>query len=520
MTPAPQVLQSARHQHYTRPGARTSGGASSSSSKSRSGRSSPCIEISPFGPSMFLNWQDKHGAFRHLVVAIASTHELLLHVDSIRLDVFALTQCNKATELLRARSDWQPSYLVVSCILMVAYSLLRCDYAHADLGVENGLKIPLCEAICKNSCCASAEAGGGYKTILTRLGKSHGFKLWTPDISHQFEKSTASQSCMTIETDHVRGPFTSTGQILKAYKDIMIQVVARLMRNLARGAYIPQHSPVAQEAIRQLAMFAYYWEKMYSELPEGAEAERLELKHLRIGLDYAYVLFFSKIISPRERTFDAYSSIVDHALDLAEDVMAAYQDGRPVVYVDRVVNGPLFSMAMCSRCPKHKERAMRMLRAQSGSPDGLDHWLRGIIIDLLVQAENREWGERELHAYLPKDRITFSDMSCHEQTIRMDSAVVGPTTEYFDFIETEADWEPWFGPGITSSMVHDACQGIMAAYRTYGKPRPTEAPCGYVREMRYKGRPVQVLWDEDWRPEGVSEESSDDDCEGITDDSD
>ncbi|KAK4500934.1 hypothetical protein PRZ48_009126 [Zasmidium cellare] len=374
----------------------------------------------------------------------------------------------------------------------MAYSLLRCDYAHADLGVEHGLKIPLCAAICKNTCCASEEAGNGYKRILTRLGKSHGFKLWTPDISHQFEKSKVSSSCMEIETDIVRGPFTSTAQVLKTYKDIMIQ------------------TPVAQETIRQLAMFAFYWDKVYNELPEEADNQRLELKQLRIGLNYASVLFFCKVIGPREQTMDAYSSLVNSSLDLAEEVMAAYHEGKPVPYMDRVVNGSLFSMAMCSRDPQHKERVMGILRGQYASPDGLDHWLRSYIIQLLVQGEDKVWAKEDLNAYLPRERITFCDMSCHEQTIRVDYAVIGPTTEWFDFVEMEVEWEPWFGSQVTSGMVHNTCQGIMAAYRTYGKPRPAEAPFGYVREMRHKGRPVQVLWEETWQPE-------DEDCEGEDD---
>lgn len=446
---------------------------------------------------------DKYVAFRHLVVAIASTHELLLHADPRKLDIFALTQCNKAMEMLRAKSDWQPAYLIVSCILMVAYSLLRCDYAHADLGVENGLKIPLAASICRNTCCASEEAGNRYKHILTRLGRSHGFKLWTPDMCHQFEKSTANQTCMLAETDHVHGPFTSTAQVLKTYKDIMGQLVARLMRNLARGAYIDPQSPVAQDTIRQLAMFAFYWDKMYNELPEDADTQRLELKQLRIGLNYAFVLLFTKVISPLERTFDAYPHLVDQSLDLAEELLAAYQDGQLVVYMDKVVNGPIFSMAMCSADATLKQRAMSILRGQIGSPDGLDHWLRACVIELLVQAEDRVWGQRDLEGFLPREMITFRDISCHGHNIRIDYAIVGPSSESFDHVEMEVDWEPCFGSGITSKMVHDSCQGIMAAYRTYGKPRPAEASCGYVREMQYKGRPVRVLWEESWRPETV-----------------
>lgn len=443
---------------------------------------------------------DKFVAFRHLVVAIASTHELLLHAEPRKLDVFALTQCNKAMGMLRAKSDWQPAYLVVSCILMVAYSLLRCDYTHADLGVENGLKIPLGASVCKNTCCASEEAGNGYKHILMRLGRSHGFKLWTPDISHQFEKSTANHTCMSIETDHVHGPFTSTAQVLKTYKDVMVELVARLMRNLARGAYIEPQSPIAQDIIRQLAMFAFYWDKMYNELPEVANSQRLELKQLRIGLNYAYVLFFTKVISPRERTFDAYPHLVDHSLNLGEELLAAYQNGQPVVYMDKVVNGPLFSMAMCSADLTHKQRAINILRGQTGSPDGLDHWLRACVIQLLMQAEHKVWAQRDLEAFLPRERITFCDISCDEHTIRVDYVVVGPLSESFDHVEMHVAWEPCFGPEITSKMVHASCQGIMAAYRTYGKPRPAEAPSGYVRKMQYKGRPVRVLWEECWRP--------------------
>ena len=80
-------------------------------------------------------------ALRDLVVSIAMTHELLYHTDTSSLDTYALTQCNKAVAMLRNSEHLHPAILLVSCILVSAFSLLRCDHSHAELSIESGMKI-------------------------------------------------------------------------------------------------------------------------------------------------------------------------------------------------------------------------------------------------------------------------------------------------------------------------------------------------------------------------------------------
>lgn len=79
--------------------------------------------------------------FRHLVVAIAATHESLFHNDCNQLNIFVLTQCNKAIQHLQSLRSSKLSLIVVSCILVSAYNLLRCDFVSADKSIESGLEM-------------------------------------------------------------------------------------------------------------------------------------------------------------------------------------------------------------------------------------------------------------------------------------------------------------------------------------------------------------------------------------------
>ena len=129
---------------------------------------------------------------------------------------------------------------------------------------------------------------------------------------------------------------------------------------------------------------------------------------------------------------------------------------------------------------------------------------RGLVFDAsnFFAAGGGQPGDRGVATFSDGSRIEIVD-TVHgpdKRSIVLLSAEGTPLPEPGSQVRLEIDWERSFGSDVTSEMVHNGLQGIMAAYRLYGKPRPSDAPLGYVREMRYKGRPVSVRWEESWQP--------------------
>ena len=90
----------------------------------------------------FITLQRDRVFWKEIVPCLFETHELLFDKDADRLNVFALKQCNKATEVLQSSlSDFGSSFLLVSCILVSVYNLLRGDFVSADMSIECGLRM-------------------------------------------------------------------------------------------------------------------------------------------------------------------------------------------------------------------------------------------------------------------------------------------------------------------------------------------------------------------------------------------
>lgn len=436
-------------------------------------------------------------ALRHLVVAIASTHELLSTTDAESLNVFALQHCTRATQLLLASNDLSLSLLLASCILVSAYHLLRGDMTSADLSIESGVKM--------GNKAADGTLASSLRVILARLGKQHAFKLWAPDVVCRFDKSALTAGPLVLEVDDcINGPFTNLAQILAAFKWISLEVVAAISRNLAMGAYVDPDSALAREVSRQLGSFAHYWDIYAAACAD--DDERLELLQLRIGLYNISILFHAKLIGPGDLSFDAFCPDYEQMLALAEEVISARHSGQTVVYVERMVNGALFTMGMLCRDPVLRRRALTLLQSQARYDEGLVNWLRGMVIETITRVE-----ERGLEVHCSADiplhrRIYMSGIRCRD----LDKAVC------LSYVRTDMEWgvgdlEKWSDWDSYSSISHllsegrnDVSaheidvhlQGIVAACRMYNKALSAHAPRGFVRQMFFRGVAVPILWEE------------------------
>ena len=424
-----------------------------------------------------------HPAFRHLVVAISSTHELLFDEDPDKLNVFAMMQCNKATRLLRSSGDLEVDMLLASCILVSAYSLLRCDLVSADRSIESGLLM-------------AAQPGGALredlKRILFMLGRHNGFKIWAPDINYQFEKSHVASESFFIENGSVNGPFVDTGQVLAAYRTLTVEVVAKVMRNLARGAYVDPHCSLALEITRQLGLFTFYFEQYSAQIPSQHTDTRMELTQLRLGFYVTYLLFHTKVISPKEQTFDAHLDICHKVVELADEILTARHAGQSVKYIDRIVNVALLSFGFSCRNSLLRRRAIAFLQGQWRYEDGLVHYLRGVVLCMVDVVEAREIGVEGCDDSQARRRPTMVGLRCREddKMICLEYTTVSSGERREEWFE----WDTSLGATFSAQDINSCLQGIMAGYRMYGKPTMSQAPRGYVREMYFHGRPVPVYW--------------------------
>ena len=427
-----------------------------------------------------------YDALRHLVVAIATTHELMNHSDAPSLDIYALIQCNKAVKMLRSSGHWHPAILVVSCILVSAFSLLRCDHAQAELSIESGMKMLRTQLHSSDLDPFYAE-GQDFRRVLEHLHSQHGYKLWASDMTFQFEKSRLTSNALVIEPISNYGPFTDADQVLKAFRSIMFDVVAKTMRNLARGVCIEPLCALAQDTLQQLSNLVFYWQQLYDSLSHECEGFRADLEQARIGIAYAYLVFRAKVIGPREEWFNAYPDVCQEILRLADKLIAARCSGHRVTYVDKMVNGVIFSFGMSSGDLAIQKRSMDLLRSQVSFEDGLINWLRAAVIQVVATVIKEE------EISNPESYVVLAGLSCtaKPKTIRMEYtySTSDATTHFASF---PVDWEPWFDREVTAEEVGNVLQGMMAAYRMYGKPHPSQASHGYVREMYYCGRPVPV----------------------------
>ena len=431
-----------------------------------------------------------HPAFRHLAVAISSTHELLFNKDPDQLNMFALIQFTKATHLLRSSTTTLDlDLLLASCILVSAYSLLRCDLNSADRSIESGLRM-------------AAQPGGSLrqdlKRILSMLGRQHGFKLWAPDITYQFERSNIANESLSIGECTINGPFLDPSQILAAYKTLNVEVIAKVMRNLTRGAYIDPQCSLSLAIVQQLVMFSFYFEHYSAQIPLDDTDTRLELMQLQLGFFVSSLIFRTKVISPNEVTYDVHMDVCQKVVSLGEEVLTALHAGQPVKYIDRFVNGTLFSFGFGCRDSLLRRRVINMLQSQRKYDDGLVNFVRGMVLYMVDKVENRNLGVEGSASSAILRRPTLAGLRCRDDDKMVCLEYV---TALSDKIQEEwLEWDSSFDDTVSAQDINNCLQGIMTGYRMYGKPTISQAPRGYVREMFFRGRPVPVYWGEGCTP--------------------
>lgn len=433
---------------------------------------------------------------RHLIVAIGATHEVLLAEDASRLNVLALTQCNKAVEELRLASHTDPSVLLASCVLIAAYNILRCDLMNADRSVEAGLQIMSQHSAQPDSTNASPRwYGGDLSRLLAPLSFRGGYKIWASDLAFHFEKMSLADKTLVIETDCVHGPFADFEQAAKSFKTLATETVAKIMRNLAVGAYVDPSCPLARAITRQLELFDTYWNMYYNTIDAEDVLEELEMQSLRVAYYDLYLLYNTRAICPNElaanRSVELYS-YRQKILELGEEIIIARHAGFTVTYMERFVNRSLWAVGLYSFADGVRRRVAQLLCGQKHLPGGLNEWLRGTIItifadlDLLIKLTHPDKN-------LVERRATPAGYYCRAE----DQSIVLVYMQQHDNGGVERKeyahrWEPEINALFSAAEISRGLQVIMASYRMFGKPVLPNSARGYVRPMHFQGELVPV----------------------------
>jgi hypothetical protein len=434
---------------------------------------------------------ESHPGFRHLVVAIAATFELLFRPDSSSLNEFAMEQCNKAIRSILSAGELEKSWLLASCVLISAYNLLRSDLDAADRSIENGLKL-------LEGTATSDENIASVSRILTSLDKRHGFKLWAPDVTFQFDRICIGNEVLVIDPTLAQGPFVEISQVVAAFRTCIVDHVAKLMRNLAIDAYVDPCSLLAKDVRKHFSDVFFRWQEFYRSLPSDHLQTRLELKQLKIGLLSSCVLFGAKILSCSEMSADLCMKQFQSILDLGRDVIEARHAGKPVVYLDRIVNGQLYTAAMLCRDSVIRRELIALLKGQRMYEDGLVNLLRGRVAEIVADFED-EGRLVRFAREVPADRLVrvrglYSREDRKICVLYMSSFRVNKQhlQELWSPIGQELD-------RYSIEEIEGCLQGMTAAYSMYKKADVHVAPKGCLRRMYYRGRPVQIgrLFDEE-----------------------
>jgi hypothetical protein len=425
-----------------------------------------------------------HPSFRHLVVAIAATFELLFHPDSTSLNEFALEQCNKAIRSILSAGELDKSWLLTSCVLISAYNLLRSDVDAADRSIENGLKL-LEGTTCSDKDIASVSR------ILTSLEKRHGFKLWAPDVTFQFDKVFLSHEFLVIDPITTQGPFVEVGQVLAAFRTSIIDCVAKLMRNLAIDAYVDPCSMLAKDICKHFSDVFFHWQELYRMIPSDQDQTMLELKQLKIGILSSYVLFCVKVLSCHETSVDLCMKQFQSILALGRDVIEARHAGKPVLYLDRIVNGQLYTAAMLCRNSVIRRDLIALLTGQGMYEDGLVNILRGRAAEIVADFED-EGRLVQFAQDIPAERLVRVRGLYSREDRTM--CILFMTAFQLDRRHLQELWSP-MGQELERfniEEVENCLQGMTAAYSMYMKADIQVAPEGCLRKMYYRGRLVQI----------------------------
>ena len=435
-----------------------------------------------------------HPAIKHIVVAIASTHELLLNKHIVDLNVLALRQCNKAIRIFCTPPASDTVCILASCILLTAYHILRCDLKGAHTCIENGLRIV--------QSTPTSVATEGLRRLLTQIGQQHGFKFWAPQITFQFERSCIDAQGIVVHPMDSNGPFTRISEMSQALTYIIVELIAKPMRNLARGAYLDPNSLLALEIAKELDTFSTQFEQFcHSVSPYDAETA-LDVYQLQIAYYSAYVIFHTKLASPIERYLDSFPEICEKMLELSETAIKLQRALGGSKSLDRFVNGNIYTLGMCSILPSLRERARHWLQTLARHDKSLVNWLRGELIMLCGKMDMEIYGGIELNHLRRRKRPTFVDMSCigEDRRICLDYTVGWPRSNVSDSLKHHRilkDWDTSFGHDLTAEEIDASLKGILVGYRLYGKQPPSSTPSGAVNNMYFRGHLVPIYW-EDW----------------------
>ncbi|OAP54951.1 hypothetical protein AYL99_10651 [Fonsecaea erecta] len=424
---------------------------------------------------------------RHLVVAIAATYEFLQRPRAVPLDHFALTQCNKALRTILSGETNRQS-LITSSILVATYHLLRAENEAADRAIDSGLKMLQLDN--------GTDSGGGLEqlsSVLMSIGQQHGYKLWAADVAFLFEKTVANCEDIRLVQHFPSGPFTNGEQVLSSFKAMMMEVIARVMRNITLGAYVDPDCSFACDVGQHFSTILFHWDMLYRSLPANSATEKLQLVQVKVGLLLARLLFHAKLLAADELRVDAYAGTFAEICRLGKEVIASRHAGRPVVYVDRFVNGTFFTCAMLCRDPQIRRDFISLLKSQLGYQDGLVNYARGHVAMIMADIEEHGLVVDSCHDIPETKRIGVCELSCSEDRVLRLGYMAATWTErtslnhHFSRIPAELN-------DYTHQEINECLKGMMGAYAMYRKLDLFRAPNGYLRKMYYGELLVRVIF--------------------------
>lgn len=425
---------------------------------------------------------------RHLMIAIAATHELLFQLEPGTINTFALTQCNKALQTILASKGLERASLTTSCILVTAYNLLRGNIDAADKSVQSGLSM-----LASTDIASSDDNTEHQFRVLKSLDQQHGFKLWSVDVNFQIDKIVVGREDCLVFAELPRGPFTDIDQVLAAFKVIMMEFVAKTMRNVALGTLIDPTCSFARDLGNCISQSLSYWKSLYDDLVSSAHDERLRLIQLKIGLLLTKFLFHVKLLAADELEADAHIAIVAEILQLGQTVVAARHVGRSVVYLDRIVNSALFMCSIFCREPTIRRQLITLLKRQLPFENGLVNFLRGCAAEVVADIEEHGLTVGRSSDIPEAWRIGICSLDCWADRILLVGYMSSGQTERSNLRYHQRDLSSELA-NFDREEVDECIRGMTTAHKMYRKQELSKAPRGYLREMHYNGVSVKVLW--------------------------
>ncbi|KAL6243834.1 hypothetical protein RBB50_009268 [Rhinocladiella similis] len=223
---------------------------------------------------------------------------------------------------------------------------------------------------------------GQLSGVLMFLGQQHGYKLWAAEVAFLFDKTVVNREDIRLVQHFPSGPFTDGEQVLSSFKTMMMEVVARVMRNITLGTFID--CSFACDVGQHFSTILFHWDMLYRSLPANSAAEKLQLVQVKVGLLLARLLFYAIFLTADELRVDAYAGTFAEICRLGKEVIASRHAGRPVVYVVRLVNGTFFTCTMFCRDHQIRRNFISLLKSQLWYQDGLVNYVRGHVATIMA----------------------------------------------------------------------------------------------------------------------------------------